>query len=187
LSQGENILWYDITTKGEKDDKRVNSIRTLTNFRVLEYDYNSHIGKAKCLNDIYEFKLTNIFTTYNGIFKKEDVFGHFTDTNDAITDNNNEEKNKKTTSKTIGDIAFITREGTFMTFNKDTHIQIPKDNNTNVSDYKGLLCPQCMNSNPKDSTFCNKCGSKLVNTCQKCGNTNLKGSAFCNKCGFALE
>jgi uncharacterized paraquat-inducible protein A len=55
-----------------------------------------------------------------------------------------------------------------------TQTQIPKENNTNATNEKGLVCSKCMNSNPKDSAFCNKCSSKLINACQKCGNINSK-------------
>lgn len=58
-------------------------------------------------------------------------------------------------------------------------------NNTTVQTVK---CPNCNNTVPQNSKFCNNCGTKLVqnNFCPNCGTKNELNSKFCNNCGQKL-
>ena len=48
-------------------------------------------------------------------------------------------------------------------------------------------CTKCGTENPKDSSFCNKCGKNLNDSkCPKCGYESPIGASFCNKCGKKL-
>ena len=51
----------------------------------------------------------------------------------------------------------------------------------------GILCPNCKQQNPKNSQFCNSCGSKLSQICSKCKQSNPIGASFCGKCGSQLR
>ncbi|MGA9845720.1 MAG: zinc ribbon domain-containing protein [Nitrososphaeraceae archaeon] len=50
-----------------------------------------------------------------------------------------------------------------------------------------ISCLRCGSQNPRESKFCNKCGSKLLSVCPNCSSGNPQGSAFCNKCGHTLR
>jgi ribosomal protein L40E len=50
-----------------------------------------------------------------------------------------------------------------------------------------ILCKGCGNTNPIDSSFCNKCGCQIQNVCHNCGNINTNESLFCNKCGSSCK
>lgn len=55
-----------------------------------------------------------------------------------------------------------------------------------------LRCP-CGNENPDESTYCNKCGTKLQlkprgpRTCSTCHHENAAHVAYCGKCGEDLD
>jgi len=52
-----------------------------------------------------------------------------------------------------------------------------------------MICPDCGQKNPEGSSFCLKCGAKLVveNTCPKCGDELAEGGDFCPSCGESLS
>ena len=52
-----------------------------------------------------------------------------------------------------------------------------------------MKCPNCGEKNPEGSSFCLKCGAKLVveNTCPNCGNELVEGADFCPSCGEPLS
>ena len=75
-----------------------------------------------------------------------------------------------------------------------------KNDKSAIERIKGVItCPSCGNDNPKDSTFCSKCGTRLVevpkepteeilkNKCPSCGASIEDGNLFCTSCGFKLE
>ena len=53
-----------------------------------------------------------------------------------------------------------------------------------------LKCPNCQAENPDDSSFCLRCGTKLVKDalliCPDCGAELPADASFCNKCGHSL-
>ena len=55
---------------------------------------------------------------------------------------------------------------------------------------KTLVCPKCGSKNDYDSSFCSKCGTKLVEEkkiCSYCGEENEGDALFCNRCGRMLD
>ena len=55
---------------------------------------------------------------------------------------------------------------------------------------KTLVCPKCGSRNDYDSSFCSKCGTKLVEEkkiCSYCGEENEGDALFCNRCGRMLD
>ena len=53
-----------------------------------------------------------------------------------------------------------------------------------------IICPKCGNQNSQDSSFCGRCGTKLIpdNTliCHKCGKHNPPNFKYCIGCGTLL-
>ena len=47
-------------------------------------------------------------------------------------------------------------------------------------------CPACGCANATSSTFCQKCGQRLVRPCSRCGAQNLLLAEFCGSCGVGL-
>ena len=108
FAQDEMILWVYMIK--EKDKKSVIYIRLLTNFRIFEYNYKLHVGRAKALKDIEDVLVTNVVDKKRD--KSDYQYGIFIDSNSALDTNG-----KNTTKiKTIGDVAFITKEGQFVKF-----------------------------------------------------------------------
>jgi membrane protease subunit (stomatin/prohibitin family) len=53
---------------------------------------------------------------------------------------------------------------------------------------ENIKCPSCGAANPKNSKFCNSCGTSLAKpVCPKCGKDVISGSKFCNNCGAKLD
>jgi len=109
FAQDERILWRYMIT--EKDKKSIIYIRILTNFRIFEYNYDLHVGRAKALKDIEDVLVTNVVDKKRG--ESDYQYGIFIDSNSALEVNNK----SITKIKTIGDVAFITKERPFITFN----------------------------------------------------------------------
>jgi len=70
--------------------------------------------------------------------------------------------------------------------NRSSILSTTTSADTELANSVQFTCSKCGNSNPINSNFCVKCGTKFSATCSKCGRTNPTGSAFCNQCGFAL-
>lgn len=53
---------------------------------------------------------------------------------------------------------------------------------------KGLLCPNCYETNAGDAVYCKKCGSRLTSgkKCPSCGKENDSDACFCQSCGKRL-
>ena len=49
-----------------------------------------------------------------------------------------------------------------------------------------MRCPSCSYENPKDSRFCESCGSSLTPTCPSCGAEISLGARFCRACGQGI-
>lgn len=107
FARDEKILWMFIIT--EKDGKIVNYIRILTNFRILEYNYQLHVGRAMSLKDIEDVSVSYASTNKKN---NSDVFGIFLYSDKAVE---GIERGTKEV-KTVGDITFITKGGPFVTF-----------------------------------------------------------------------
>ena len=113
FAENERIKWFWRIV--EREDKRstIAYLRALTNFRVFEYNYKFHTGRARALNNI-EDVLVTLRDDNKDIPMNETQFGIFTDINNTI-----EVDIKNTTKmKTIGDIAFIANDEPFATFRR---------------------------------------------------------------------
>ena len=49
-----------------------------------------------------------------------------------------------------------------------------------------MRCPRCQHENPRETGFCDECGTRLEVTCSACGEANRVGAKFCGNCGLSL-
>lgn len=50
-----------------------------------------------------------------------------------------------------------------------------------------MECSNCHLQNPEDASFCDECGSRLLQTCGNCGSTNRAKANYCSECGNQLD
>jgi ribosomal protein L40E len=195
LAAGEKILWH-VAKTGGVFSKYMEWIQVLTNFRMLEYDFQTHRSTVIALPSIDDIIIANrrteSETTHTGDYK----YGV-----------------SSTKSRTIGNIVFMSEGKPMITLNgifdpdavveiarsakqqaMNTMIKTPVSAETNATksavsevNAKEIACTSCDSLNPPDSRFCRQCGSKLDSLCPGCSAPNPAGSAFCNQCGSALK
>ena len=120
LAQDEKLRWIWWITKRKDDTKTINYLRALTNFRVFEYNYEAHVGRAIALKNINDVQVTIREDNKKGIDKSDTEYGIFTKDLKIIGCN---ERNT-TNIRTIGDVTFIVNGEPFATFRS---IGNPKD------------------------------------------------------------
>ena len=49
-----------------------------------------------------------------------------------------------------------------------------------------MQCPKCQTDNREGASFCERCGTSLINKCPKCGTVLRSTAIFCDNCGNAL-
>ncbi len=214
LSDGEQIVWNNIKTKGVLN-KKIQWLDLVTDYRVYQYDYDSKLGNFVLISVIEDVVVNNQRRMSNS-----NRYGTYTHSRYAT----GAFGNTKTTSMTIGDVVIIANGKPYVTFggvsdpnglariikslrkqcnftlgNIQTiettesrpEVVIENEENeirSNNSLEESLLCSNCNSKNLPDSKFCNKCGSKLeiMPTCKQCGHVNLADAIFCNQCGNKL-
>ena len=195
------------TSEEESKNKNIQCLQAITNFRVFEYNYETPLAKMILLSDLEGPIVTNQKTSK---FHTSSI-GTLAYTRNAIS---KLEKTGNMKSKTVADVVFMNEGKPFIIFSQISKpedvvrlvsatkeqffpqtklreqvkpdLTIPTNEEGSSSDNDTIICSQCMNTNPKKSKFCNKCGLKLSSTCSKCGNDNSAAASFCNECGFAL-
>jgi hypothetical protein len=173
----------------------------MTNWRVLEYDYELHEGKhivypefdsieikpdSEQSDLVYSSGLGPLTTSINPqSFKKvlspnDIVF--LKEGDEAFRFTQVEELEKLT--KVIKDID----EQLNLTTNVTTDKTKPDDQNQSKKGTKVTIkCSQCGKSITTNSKFCNYCGARMTPVCSKCNHENPIGSHFCSNCGFVLN
>jgi ribosomal protein L40E len=196
LAVGEKILWH-VAKTGGVFSKHIEWIQVLTNFRMLEYNFQTHGSTVVALPVVDDIIITNkrteSETTRTGDYKYGVSF---------------------TKSRTIGNIVFMSGGKPVITLypivDPDAVVEIarsakqqamntkmiksPMSSETSAvksalseANVKEVACKSCDSLNPADSRFCRQCGSKLDSLCPGCSTLNPTGSSFCNQCGFALK
>lgn len=207
LAEGENVVWRNMKINPVDKDK-IFEIDVVTNYRVFQYNYDSHIGTAILLPSIEDIAAVNV---------KTHTFSN---------------KLLGTKNKLMGDIIFTAEGRPFLRFSQvcdpDSLVPLIKSSqeelpNIKVSDGPELkesdlvinqLADQPINMHHiaidssslpfrEKPTF--KGGGppqiksqrivhkiKLFNkpmriTCRKCDNVSPAGSKFCNNCGSMLS
>jgi hypothetical protein len=197
LAAGEKVLWRVGKTSGVFS-KHAEWIQALTNFRVLEYNFQTHGSKAVALPSVDDIIVANKRTESNSIYSGTHNY-----------------RTRTTKSSTFGDIVFISEGRPVITFHQavdpDAVVEIAKsarqqamktkmtnpaiapeevtklEANPALTTNKETLCKSCGSPNSPLSCFCGQCGAKLDFFCPGCGNPNTAGSLFCNQCGFSLK
>lgn len=202
LAEGEDVLWEYSKVEGIVN-KRLLAIAALTNFRAFVYFFDTHECGRVPLPAVDDVIVTNQQRVSNS-----NSIGTFTGRGGRAF-SGVYSGTRSGSSQTIGDVVFMSNGRDVVTFSQvsDPHglarlakaaikqinvIEEPiseTDNGTksNISSDISKSCSKCGHANPKQSRFCNKCGSGLQNDCGKCGQINPEDASFCNKCGFALR
>ncbi len=214
LSQGEEIVWSNISTKGLLK-KKDNVVNIITNYRIFQYDYVDHDGSFILLdedvvvNNQRRVSNSNISEIYSK--SRSLIPGNKTDKTKSTTVGDLEViSNRKTsiTLKNINDpeslirlIGSITNECNFTTGSattiqksETTDNTVTEENGNNVkktqSDLENndIVCDNCNTKNPMNSKFCYKCGQKLngLKRCNRCNQINVHNALFCSQCGNKL-
>jgi len=175
IAYGENILWSNIQTKGTLNRKAV-WLEALTNFRIFEYNYESHSCNYPFLSAIDDIIVTNqkrVSESQSGVTYYGSKVG-------SIRTGYGNTKTRSS-SVTYGDVIFIADGKPFITLYqiRDPHgltriakgakkqtIQVEKllkkgvkPNIKNID--SNLACQGCGTVNNQDANFCNQCGTRL--------------------------
>lgn len=206
LAERENVIWQNLKNDPAAKDKIV-EIELATNYRVFQYNYDSHIGTAILLPAIEDIAAVNVKTH---TFSKK-LLG--------------------SNSKTIGDIIFTAEGRPFLRFlqvsDPDSVVSLIKSVQEDLpnimvgdgpslkeSDIVNQLADEPINLHPLTSNSSSlpvrkkppfKGGGppqirhyrfddkkKSINismgkTCRQCSKVNPIGSKFCNNCGSMLS
>ena len=178
IAVGENILWSNVQTKGTLN-RRVVWLEALTNFRIFQYNYESHLASYAFFSAIDDVIVTNqkrISESQSGGTYYGNRFGSMrTGYGNTKT---------RSTSVTYVDVVFITDGKPFITLFqiRDPHglSRIAKGVKKQTTQVEKLLKKGTRNkvkNNNKESDL----------TCQSCGTTNDMVANFCNQCGTRLK
>jgi ribosomal protein L40E len=204
LAEGEEIIWRNILLEPKSKDK-IEAVQVVTNYRVLLYNYEQHVGTVILLPSIEDITVTNITHT-----KQKPVGTYIKSSPFSSIENLNKD--------TIGDVVFNFGGRSFLTFSQisepgklastvrlmiqNTNMQvieppqlqseqesIPQSTiSPEVSEKNDdLECKECGWANPIDSKFCNRCGSSLSTVCPNCSFKNPSDASFCNECGTKIS
>jgi ribosomal protein L40E len=166
LAQGEEVLWSNsFVLRGVKAIAR---IQALTNFRVIDYDSQTHQCGRILLPEVDDVIVMN----QNRRSHSERI-GTFTGTGFRYGFSGTSASTSRGTSETIGDVVFMKDGIPFITFSQ-------------ISDPSGLVR---LAKTIKKQLFAEKKTNQTLSkpTCSKCGNSNPADSSFCNSCGYVLK
>ena len=110
LAQDEKFRWIWWIIQSKDDRRTIIYLRALTNFRVFEYNYEAHVGRAIALKNIEDVQV--VVRKEKRIDKSVTEYGIFTDDLKVISCN----ETNSTNIRTIGDVAFIVDGEPFATF-----------------------------------------------------------------------
>lgn len=195
LAAGEKILWY-ATKTGGVFSKHIEWMQVLTDFRMLEYDFQTHGSTVVALPAVDDIIIANQRTE-----------------SETTRSGSRGYSTSSTKSRTIGDIVFVSGGKPVITLYhivdpgavvevatsakqqamNTKMIKTPISSETSAVtaasevSVKEVACKSCDSLNSPDSRFCRQCGSKLDSLCPGCSALHPTGSLFCNQCGFALK
>ena len=196
FSANEQIVWYNLLMTESNGSIHAIRLQTITNQRILEYDYTNHEGKMWSFLSFDKIELRENSETVNLLYSSEIK---------VLTEPIKPNKIKRMNSPK--DVIFILEGNPVFTFvgvqEPDMILHVEKEIHRQVDVYKneqkGLTiehveasnrsrkCPNCGKKNQLTSVFCNFCGSRIEAICSKCNNQNPTGSKFCNSCGSILN
>ncbi len=215
LFKGEEIIWTNKDTQGIIS-KKMTSLDLVTNYRILQYDYFSHLGTSILIEEIEDALVSNqrsnskasiIGATLKsrirrgGQLRKDEgeltygelVVSSFNKSTITLKNVDNPSQiasmilNFK--SKLYSESESQYQKKNQYESNKTTHeFQSNSSLNDNGNESNEEVCGKCQSKNLAGSIFCNYCGNKIEQTynCKKCNNVNFKGAIFCNQCGNKL-
>ena len=177
IAIGENILCSNLITKGTFNRKIV-WLEALTNFRVFEYNYDSHLASYATISAIDDIVVTNqkriSESQGGGTYYGNRVGSMRTGFGNTRT---------RSTSVTYGDVVFFANGQPFITFYqiRDPHgiVRIAKSAKKQTTQIEKIL-----NKGTKSKTRKN---SEPALACSNCGSINDRGANFCNNCGVGLK
>ena len=201
-AKGENVLWYRIKHEGVFH-KKIRAFEALTNYRAYFYDLAER-GFRSCPI----FHSTDVVVNNQKRISESQRQGSFAGVGARGTFVGSTGGTSTGESQTFGDVNLLNESQIdFVFFSiadpnglasliktvinnwRDIYKKLEKQDKTKSQNQsnKNFNCEKCGTSNPSNSKFCNKCGSKLGSACIKCGANNPDNSSFCNKCGFTLK
>ena len=169
------MLWTHTDTEGIINAHATWS-EALTNFRVFQYNFRTHLANYALISRIDDVIVTNqrriSESQSSGIYYGTRFGSMRTGTGNTRT---------TSSSITIGDVIFMVDGRPFITFTqiKDPHglariaksvmkqtLKVEKLLNKTIKNNekkikKDLVCQTCKKSNPANSNFCNYCGNSL--------------------------
>lgn len=170
LASGEDVLWSNLFGL-HKVKGAVTRVHALTNFRVIDYDLQTHNCGRIFLRDVDDVIVMN----QNRRSHSERI-GAFTGSGFRYGFSGTTVGTSKGISETIGDVVFMKDGIPYITF-------------AQISDPSGLarLAKTVKKQLFVEKKFVKIQQTGIKSTCSKCGNLNPSDSSFCNKCGSILE
>ena len=177
IAIGENILWSNLITEGTFNRKIV-WLQALTNFRVFEYNYDSHLASYASISAIDDIVVTNqkrISESQGG--------GTYYGTRVGSMRTGFGNTRTRSTSVTYGDVVFFANGQPFITLYqiRDPHgvARIAKSVKKQHTQIEKMLNKETKSKKRKNSedTF----------ACNNCGTINDQGANFCNNYGIGLR
>ena len=177
IAIGEKILWSNLQTKGTLN-RQIVWFEALTNFRLFQYNYNSHLSSYAFLSEIDDIIVTNqkrvSESQSGGTYYGNRIGSMRTGYGNTRT---------RSSSVTYGDVVFIVDGKPFITLYqmRDPHgiSRMAKG-----AKKQAILVEKMLKKSTKDGTR-KSTDSSL--TCQNCGKLNIEGANFCSNCGSGLK
>jgi len=177
IAIGENILWSNLITQGTFNRKIV-WLQALTNFRIFEYNYDSHLASYASISAIDDIVVTNqkrISESQGG--------GTYYGTRVGSMRTGFGNTKTRSTSVTYGDVVFFANGQPFITLYqiRDPHgmARIAKSAKKQSTQIEKMLNKGTKNKIRKNS--------EQTLACNNCGTINNQGANFCNNCGMGLK
>jgi hypothetical protein len=178
LAETEELLWTHTETEGVLST-HAKWVDAVTNMRIFQYSFNSHMSSYAIIPRIDDVIVTNqkriSESQSSGIYYSQ-RFGSM---------RSGQGTGKTTTSSiTIGDVIFMVDGRSFITFQqiRDPHglVRITKSVKKQATQIEKQL-----NKMKKDDEKRKTAKGAVV--CQKCENPNLPNANFCSRCGITLK
>ena len=178
LAENEVLLWYRIETKGVIH-KNISWIEAITNFRVFQYNFDSHLANYIILTSLDDVAVTNRYRVSQG-----QNYGVFTGQRYRSMGGGFYTSTGNSRSTSVGDVVFMYNGKPLIQFNQVSdpsgvtklaqsarkHLlglqkivmkEQKKNDVIQIDKINSNVCPDCNFKNPTSSKYCNQCGSKL--------------------------
>lgn len=176
LGDGEQLLWSSVSTEGIIRSHII-FLNALTNYRILQYDFKSHLANYATMGAIDDVVVTNQRRVSDSAGS-----GTYTGTRVGQMRTGFGTTRHKSTGVTIGDVVFMSGGKEMLSI-------------TQIKDPHGLA--RLAKSARKQYGLLEKALKKVATTgakkpestlaCNKCGFENKSGANFCNNCGNTLR